>query len=337
MASYAQGVLVAPSVTSSRQRSGNNVVKQCIDCQLDLLNLHRLNPQRYPHLLESVAQGGNNSRYDILFAFPGDTLQLTTANSIDFLRKLDEHWSNERIPRDEACDLPFRGGWFIYLGYELAAQIEPRLNMKPIPHSLPVAFATRIPAAVIYDHHLRHTWLVAELHAQAALGQILCDLRSAQLITSKTLAQTILKLHKEPEQRYLNTVRRIKRYILDGDVFQVNLSRLWQGELNVGNDYIDIYKSLRRSNPAPFAGLATWDNMAILSSSPERLLHTYEENIETRPIAGTRPRSMEVNRDQEYSRELLAHPKERAEHIMLIDLERNDLGQSVCSRQRTGR
>ena len=302
---------------------------QRVDGQFDLLNLHRLDPQRYPHLLESVARGGNNSRYDILFAFPGDTIHLATTNSFEFLRDLDEHWSKERITRDESCVLPFRGGWFIYLGYELATQIESRVNLKPIPHSLPVAFATRIPAAVIYDHHLRHTWLVAEVHAQAALGQMLRDLRSAQMITSKTSGQTILKLHEEPEQRYLNAVSRIKRYILDGDVFQVNLSRLWQGEMNVGNDYIDIYKSLRRSNPAPFAGLATWENTAILSSSPERLLRTYGDKIETRPIAGTRPRSMEVDRDQEYSRELLTHPKERAEHVMLIDLERNDLGR-VC-------
>lgn len=327
--SYAPGVLVAPSVTSSRQRSRSDVVMQRIDGRFDLLNLHRLNPQRYPHLLESVARGGNNSRYDILFAFPGETLHLAATNNFDFLLKLDEYWSKEQIPRDKSCVLPFRGGWFIYLSYELAAQIEPRLNLMPFPHTLPVAFATRIPAAVIYDHNLEHTWLVAEAHAQAALDQMLRDLRSAQMIMPQISCQAIINLQEESEQRYLNAVRRIKRYILDGDVFQVNLSRLWQGELKVESDYIDIYKSLRCNNPAPFAGLTTWGNTAILSSSPERLLRTYGDNIETRPIAGTRPRSMEVDKDQEYSRELMAHPKERAEHIMLIDLERNDLGR-VC-------
>jgi anthranilate synthase component 1 len=109
----------------------------------------------------------------------------------------------------------------------------------------------------------------------------------------------------------------------------VNLSRLWQGELNAENAYADLYASLRRRNPAPFAGLATWRDTAILSSSPERLLQVRGEYVQTRPIAGTRPRSGERQRDADYSRELLAHPKERAEHIMLIDLERNDLGR-VC-------
>jgi anthranilate synthase component 1 len=246
-----------------------------------------------------------------------------------FLRELDARWRDERIPASGHHWLPFRGGWFVYLGYELAAQIEPRLEAMPTHRSLPTAFATRIPAAVICDHHLGQTWLLAEAHAKAALDVMARDLQALRPSPIPTPIPVPCRLEEESAAWYLEAVRRIKRYIRDGDVFQVNLSRLWQGEFNGENSYADLYQALRRRNPAPFAGLATWEDMAILSSSPERLLQVRGEWLNTRPIAGTRPRSSERRRDMDYSRELLAHPKERAEHIMLIDLERNDLGR-VC-------
>ena len=331
MATFAHDVLVppAPAVSSKRQQGGGDVVVRRIDGCRDLLALHRLNPRRYPHLLESVARGTPHSRYDILFAFPGDSLQITSIEELDFLCELDARWTEERILRDEACELPFRGGWFLYLGYELAAQIETRLIPAAAPHALPLAFATRIPAAVICDHQLQQTWLVAETASQAALDIMARDLLVAQTGVMPLIPLTPSSLDEEPAERYVQAVRRIKQYILDGDVFQVNLSRSWQGTLNNDKAYMDLYDSLRRHNPAPFAGLATWRDTAIVSSSPERLLQARGDYLETRPIAGTRPRSSERQQDADYSRELLAHPKERAEHIMLIDLERNDLGR-VC-------
>jgi anthranilate synthase component 1 len=300
-----------------------------IDGCTDLLALHRLDPLRYPHLLESVARGTPHGRYDILFAFPGESLHVSSMDAMDFLYELDIRWNAERIPWNEDNALPFRGGWFLYLGYELAARIEPRLNLSPGPHDLPAAFATRVPAAVVCDHHLQQTWLVAEAHAQAALALMARDLQAAHTSERQSAHLAVRGLAEDPAEHYLNAVHRIKRYILDGDVFQVNLSRLWHGELNRENAYTELYDSLRRKNPSPFAGLATWRDTAILSSSPERLLRMRGDHLETRPIAGTRPRSSELRRDADNSRELLAHPKERAEHIMLIDLERNDLGR-VC-------
>jgi len=300
-----------------------------IDGCHDLLALHRLNPQRYPHLLESVARGTSHSRYDILFAFPGNSLHISSIDELDFLSELDERWKAERIPRDEQCELPFRGGWFLYLSYELAAQVEARLRSPAAPYALPLAFATRIPAAVICDHHLQQTWLVAETSVAAALDIMARDLRAAQTGVTSLTPLTPYSLDEDPGEHYVQAVRRIKQYILDGDVFQVNLSRLWQGTLSRDDAYMDLYDSLRRQNPAPFAGLATWEDTAIVSSSPERLLQVRGDYLETRPIAGTRPRSRERQQDVDYSCELLAHPKERAEHIMLIDLERNDLGR-VC-------
>lgn len=331
MAISARDVLIAAptSAASSALRSGDGPVIRQAESYCDLLSLHRLYPKRYPHLLESVAHGTPHSRYDILFAFPGATMHALKINESDFIEGLDDCWQRERIPANENSFLPFRGGWFIYLGYELAAQIEPRLRLSPALHSLPIAFATRIPAALIRDHRLHQTWLVAEAHAHELLEVMAHDLQQAQTVLEQSSFPMVHSLKEDPPAQFLEAVRRVKQYILDGDVFQVNLSRAWQGDLSAENGYADLYASLRRQNPAPFAGLATWNNTAILSSSPERLVRVSDHLVETRPIAGTRPRSVEQQLDLNYSRELLAHPKERAEHIMLIDLERNDLGR-VC-------
>lgn len=316
-----------PSANKFTEGNRGEVVIRRVDAYHDLLSLHCLNPVRYPHLLESVAHGTAQSRYDILFAFPGESLAKTDWDGEDFLTGLDRWWMRERLSLPEAAFLPFRGGWFLYLGYELAAEIEPRLPRRMLSHGLPLAFAVRIPAAVIRDHQLQQIWLVAE-----APGRKLLDIMSDDLQQAKNhegRAPRLRKLDEDPPREFLDGVRRIKRYIVDGDVFQVNLSRAWQGELDGAEEYAAVYAALRRHNPAPFAGLSTWNGSALLSSSPERLINVRGDVIETRPIAGTRPRGSGRQQDLHYSRELLAHPKERAEHIMLIDLERSDLGK-VC-------
>ena len=109
----------------------------------------------------------------------------------------------------------------------------------------------------------------------------------------------------------------------------MNLSRGWKGQLCEPVNVAALYRSLRESNPAPFAGLVRWNEHVLMSSSPERLVKIRQNVVQSRPIAGTRPRGADIDSDLALSRELLAHPKERAEHIMLIDLERNDLGR-VC-------
>src|SRR5690606_15606295 len=114
-----------------------------------------------------------------------------------------------------------------------------------------------------------------------------------------------------------------------GDVFQVNLSRGWRACFDAPVDPAALYARLRQANPAPFAGLFAGNGWAVASSSPERLVSVHGRVVQTRPIAGTRPR---FAGDDEAARirELVGHPKERAEHVMLIDLERNDLGR-VCT------
>jgi anthranilate synthase component 1 len=138
-----------------------------------------------------------------------------------------------------------------------------------------------------------------------------------------------LALQEDQPERFLRGVQQIREYIAAGDVFQVNLSRAWQGKLQSAHSVVDLYQRLRQANPAPFACLAQFPEFSIISSSPERLVRVKQNIIETRPIAGTRPRGQDVANDQALLQELISHPKERAEHIMLIDLERNDLGR-VC-------
>jgi len=118
-------------------------------------------------------------------------------------------------------------------------------------------------------------------------------------------------------------------YIGAGDIYQANLSRGWQATLRHGIQPHQVYRRLRETNPGPFSGLAVLDGVTVISSSPERLVSVRDGLVTTRPIAGTRPRGADPQADRALARELHAHPKERAEHVMLIDLERNDLGR-VC-------
>ncbi|MGK2927121.1 MAG: anthranilate synthase component I family protein, partial [Lysobacterales bacterium] len=134
---------------------------------------------------------------------------------------------------------------------------------------------------------------------------------------------------EQDPQRFEASVRRIHEYLRAGDVFQVNISRPWTGHFEAPPDPWRLYQSLCRANPAPFAGMMRWGEDVLLSSSPERLVQTRGRIVQTRPIAGTRPRGAGPEQDLALSRELLGNLKERAEHVMLIDLERNDLGR-VC-------
>jgi anthranilate synthase component 1 len=311
----------------------------------DLLAVHRSDPQRYPFLLESVERGGARARFDVLFAFPSGRLALHSGNRLssdsmdlngdDFLANLDAWMAQTGRGQEAPPPLPFFGGWFVYLGYELVAQTEPSVQLPEDHGHHAVAEAHRIPAAIIRDHVSGDTVLVAETEYLHCLDQMEQDLRLAANGNGggdpcSPVGQG--QLHEDPPDRFLDGVERIKRYIRDGDVFQVNLSRGWRGRLADGVDAATVYARLRAANPAPFAGLAVFGARAVASSSPERLVCMAGGSVETRPIAGTYPRNSDPHADRLLAQALLAHPKERAEHIMLIDLERNDLGR-VC---RTG-
>jgi anthranilate synthase component 1 len=299
-----------------------------------LLAMHAAQPGRYPALLESAAIGGLG-RYDILFACPGGRLTLErdgsvrtpsgAVASVEFLALLDEWWQRERCA-PTVSGLPFSGGWLLYLGYELAGRIEPRLRLPPAAG--PIAQAIRVPAAVLHEHDTGRTWIVAEPQAGGLIEQIATDAACATLAprTGPLVRGAVVE---EDAERYRTIVARALEHIAAGDVYQANLSRAWTGTLADGVAAHDLYQRLRETNPGPFSAVAVLGDIAIASSSPERLVEVREGWVTTRPIAGTRPRGRDAAADRDLARELHAHPKERAEHVMLIDLERNDLGR-IC-------
>jgi len=292
-----------------------------------LLGLHRARPDRYPVLLESAAAGTPQGRYTLLLARPGDRLDAADSSSRpgrlprqDFLDRLDAAWQREALPRDEP-GWPFTGGWFLFLGYELAGEVEPSLRLPPAPRD-EASFAWRMRAAVVHDHRLGVTVAVAEQGESDFACQVRADLGS--LPREAPQLPAAMPVEEEDPQRFLEAVRQALRHIAAGDVYQANLSRAWHATLPTGLPAADLYARLRRSNPGPFAGIADFGTGAIVSSSPERLVRVRGRRVDTRPIAGTRPRYGPA--DRRSIDQLVAHPKERAEHVMLIDLERNDLG-----------
>ena len=305
---------------------------------IDLLALHRLAPSRYPLLLESSAQGSAQGRWDLLLVATGERLQLdgdgTTRDERgekvagDFLAALDVAWRLQGASREEPR-WPFRGGWALMLGYELAAQVEPVLRLPSAPGDLPVAIALRCPAAVLRDHATGECVIVAETSQADLLDAIAADIQAAASLPALPAWQPPAAIEEDEPQRYTDGVQRVLEYLAAGDVFQVNLSRSWHACFDRPLDPAALFQRLRENNPAPFAGVFAQSDWAVVSSSPERLVSVRGDLVETRPIAGTRAR-FAGDDDAERVRELLGHPKERAEHVMLIDLERNDLGR-VCT------
>ncbi len=294
----------------------------------DLAALHAHAPDRYPFLLESVAHGPQQARWDILFALPGERLTLDGAG---FLDRLDTAWAAQRRPADTVSQVPFQGGWFLYLGYELAAEIEPRLDLPcRRDDPLPVAAAIRSRGAILRDHANHEAWLVVEGDQRASLSRLRDDLDAAAPLPPTEGALTDTTPVEDAASDYLEAVERARRYILDGDIFQANLSRAWRARLREGATALDCYRRLQTHNPAPFAGFMRWsETVSVASSSPERLVRVAGDRVDSRPIAGTRPRGEGRVADSALAVELLAHPKERAEHVMLIDLARNDIGR-IC-------
>lgn len=322
---------------------------------LELFSFNRLDPDRYPYLLASSADRENNTHFDILPACPQYQLRLNADDSLDcddpscvpgdgFFNTLESLYQRDRTAvcestvTDAPVDLPFTGGWFVYLCYEMAAEIEPCLQLPELPAGEPKAIASRCPAAIIYDKQNDRLYATAESGYEYLLDELEQDylklqsatdtVREKNSIDTEQQSIRIMSLHEADPEPYLQQVDAIQQYIIDGDIFQANLSRLWQATLKEAVDDSAIYACLSRQNPSSFAALACLGGITVISSSPERLVSVRDGIVETRPIAGTRARGHGLA-DTELADELMSHPKEQAEHIMLIDLERNDLGR-VC-------
>lgn len=297
---------------------------------------------RYPVFFDSAASGPL-ARFSMLACEPGAVLYRDAEGKLGsdrreivaggFLDNLEAWYRSEAtsaMPEGAEKALPFLGGWFVYLGYEVAAEIEPRVRMPraDAPYS---AFALRVENFAVHDLAEDRVYAVSQSGDAAAHAQLVRDLEDADRSPAAISAPPpkLAALVEEPEELFLARVRAAKEYIAAGDIYQANLSRRWNLRLRDRDAADHVYGALRHANPAPFAACVQWNGWSIFSSSPERLLRITGREISTRPIAGTRARHGSPEQDQRDTAELVAHPKERAEHIMLIDLERNDLGR-VC-------
>ena len=300
----------------------------------DLLRLQQLNPQRYPVLFESSAVQERIGRYDFLLVSNGEHFTLaadgllrdaagTQQPDADFFALLNRLYGE--LPDLTLPDptLPaFTGGYGIYMAYELAAQVEPILQLPAAPSQLPVAYAVRVPWLLVRDRVEGSCRLIGDPRCADLKAQILQDLQT-ELPTLPSLP-TVKALHEDDGERFTLSVARILEYLRAGDVFQVNLSREWLAEFANAVEPAALFTQLREHNPAPFAGVFHMPGGAVVSASPERLVSVAEGVAQTRPIAGTRARLPDAD-DEAVKRQLIEHAKERAEHVMLIDLERNDL------------
>ena len=291
-----------------------------------------------------MAAAGSGSRFDILPMASGECLRLGRdgrlsgpyAGTHGFLTALEHWWTVLRVPETVGA-LPFVGGWLLYLGYELASEIEPRLRLPRSPDPV-AALAIRAPAAWIRDRATGQAWLVAEPGFDILLDEFeqrvqalhAFEQRVQGLHAPADARGAAFRIEEEEPEKFLQSVRRGLEYIAAGDVYQTNLSRHWQARAASPVEPVDVYRRLRATNPSPFAALLLHEDFACLSSSPERLMSIRGNTVSTRPIAGTRPRGATPEADAALVRSLLDNEKERAEHVMLIDLERNDLGR-VCA------
>ena len=240
---------------------------------LDLTALCKSKHDAYPYALVSTSssEARLRDRYDIFFAYPQETLTLdknhtvifSGENSLDdsagFFSALDKLWHQEKI-EPQNSDLPFTGGWFIYLAYEMAQEVEPTLILPEADelaenNNIPVAIARRCPAAIIVDHLENTTTAIAENKYAHLLDKIEQDVsKLAKTESSEKINCTAI--NEAPEQPYLAQVKKIKQYIVDGDIFQANLSRPWLVDIDEAVNDVDIFNALSASNPGSCAALS---------------------------------------------------------------------------------
>ncbi|MFM7841982.1 MAG: anthranilate synthase component I family protein [Nitrospira sp.] len=334
--------------------------------EADVFELYRRAtvPGRPSFLFESGKGGGATARWSFFGSDP--YLELSGKNACYELRTRDgsvvhkgepfaalaELLRASRMSRPEKAP-PFIGGAVGYFGYDLIRRFENLPTLATDDLRLPDLLFAFVDCFAALDHHTRTLHLIYAPPLDRAQGQLReklyregCD-RLAELqarLQAKHKgdkgALHIGRLTVTPEQSradYVQRAAQVQEFIRSGDIYQANLSQRltidrapgWPLEHFRQRAGEALYSRVRAVNPSPFAGLLAFDNMTLVSSSPERLVRLDARRVDTRPIAGTRPRGETPADDRRLAEELITNPKERAEHLMLVDLERNDLGR-VC-------
>jgi anthranilate synthase component 1 len=239
----------------------------------------------------------------------------------------------------EPGPVPFTGGFVGTFGYDLARLVERLPARPPDPFGLPVALLGRFDTVVVFDHARQRVLAIAnevEGEVPAAVAEErLAEVAAALTGTGGVGLGAVAMPARWPEPpappeasldgaAFRRAVARAREYIAAGDIFQVVLARRFRLPRRVPP--LGLYRAVRMVNPSPYMVLFEAPEVALVGASPEMLVKKTGRRIATRPIAGTRPRGADAAGDRQLAEDLLADPKERAEHVMLVDLGRNDLG-----------
>ncbi len=252
------------------------------------------------------------------------------------LLDLMEQWMQRNVTVSDNRLPDFQGGAMGFLSYDISRQIENLPHLASDDLGLPELSFIVYEDIGVYDHTTETLWFIAQVEVgQEKQGEERLKIYKQEWMkASAVLPSRSVSCSKEKGQQFSMTqetfgdaVRKVQEYISAGDVFQVNLSLRESRTLHT--DPISIYETLRTINPSPYMSLIHTDWFDIVSASPELLIKKKGNELSTRPIAGTRSRGKNDTEDERLARTLIENEKERAEHVMLVDLERNDLGR-VC-------
>ncbi len=305
----------------------------------------------YSYLFESVHGGEQWGRYSIIglpcrtvLRIEGYTIRVEADGKLVESRN-HEHpfaWIEQFIARYKVPSIEglprFNGGLVGYFGYETIAYIEPRLRREPKadPLGTPDILLMVSEDLVVFDNLSGKLLIITHVDphpsdalgkAQKRLDELECRLREAKAAPPLRKPRIVDEsdfISGFTQQGFENAVAKVRDYIIAGDVMQVVLSQ--RLSIPIQASPLDLYRALRCLNPSPYLYFLNLDDFHIVGSSPEILVRVEDGTVTVRPIAGTRPRGRSRDEDQALERDLLSDPKELAEHLMLIDLGRNDAG-----------
>jgi anthranilate synthase component 1 len=289
-------------------------------------------------LFESVERGANVGRYSFVGFDRRRSLRFDSTTP-DPARILDEELRPLRVYREEDFP-PFFGGAVGFFGYNVAGWTERIPDTHPNESGIPDARLLFFDNVVVFDHVKQRLHVIANLftsdahasfeEANARLDRAIERLRGArvELLAFPERIADVDFTPNIPRSDFEDVVRAAKEEITAGEVFQIVLSQSWSTAFPE-SEALTLYRVLRSVNPSPYMFLLRTPECTLVGASPEMLVRVDGTRAETRPIAGTRPRGATAQDDAELERALVADPKEQAEHLMLVDLGRNDLGR-VC-------
>ena len=316
----------------------------------------KLRDDSYSYLLESADGGNRWGRYSFIGCRPFITVISRNGDMMirqnDQMEVLKDGGNPLEVLRDlsakfkpvAANDLPpFQGGLVGYFNYDLVRKWERLPGAKPIERDLPEAIFTVCRHLIVFDHfshmikvvvfgYLTEDADLEQIYRQACreVEQIMIKLNAPLPRGFKGDAFSLTDLEPNFQRKdFEAAVSKAKEHIVAGDVIQVVLSQKFAAQV-AGEDFI-LYRNLRSVNPSPYMFYLNFGEIKLIGASPEILVRLTDGKIELRPIAGTRPRGRTPDEDRRFENELLSDPKERAEHIMLVDLGRNDVGKVAQS------